>query len=226
MSEKDLGESLDKLDEEIENLKNKEFRLFGVKVTAVTIGAAMTLISTGIGGLYGAFVVYQDYMDMKEQIQSYVAPDLSGFQEQISVMQERMAGVEDSVIMATDYTREIRNDLKSDITQVESDMSRLEGTVEESERRIRDLQRSIEETLATIRTENASMRQEVTASLRALEEDNSATLRETENTMRESEKDTRDTMRETEERIEAAMRQLEEELNRTIQRALDNPLNN
>ena len=168
----------------------------------------MTLISTGIGGLYGAFVVYQDYMDMKEQIQNYVAPDLSGFQEQISVLQERMIGVEDSVIMSTDYTREIRNDLKADITQIESEMSALEDSVDESERRIRDLRSSIEDTLALIRTEN------------------STALRQVETVMRESEKDTRDTMRETEERIEQSMRTLEEELNTTIQRALDNPLNN
>jgi predicted nucleic acid-binding Zn-ribbon protein len=208
MAEKDLGEMTENFEEEIENLKNKEFRLFGIKVTAVTIGAAMTLISTGIGGLYGAFVVYQDYMDMKEQIQSYVAPDLSGFQEQISVLQERMIGVEDSVIMSTDYTREIRNDLKADITQIESEMSDLEDSVDESERRIRDLRSSIEDTLALIRTEN------------------STALREVETVMRESEKDARDTMRETEERIDQSMRTLEEELNTTIQRALDNPLNN
>jgi SMC interacting uncharacterized protein involved in chromosome segregation len=226
MSDKDLGEMTENFEQEVENLKNKEFRLFGIKVTAVTIGAAMTLISTGIGGLYGAFVVYQDYMDMKEQIQSYVAPDLSGFQEQISVMQERMVGVEDSVIQATDYTRDIRNDLKADITSVEGEMSRLEDVIDESEQRIRDLQKNIESTLATIRTENANMRQEVTISLRALEDDNATTLREMENIMRESEKDTRDTMRETEERIDAAMDQLEADLNKIVERALDNPLNN
>jgi predicted nucleic acid-binding Zn-ribbon protein len=208
MAEKDLGEMTENFEEEIENLKNKEFRLFGIKVTAVTIGAAMTLISTGIGGLYGAFVVYQDYMDMKEQIQSYVAPDLSGFQEQISVLQERMIRVEDSVIMSTDYTREIRNDLKADIIQIETEMSDLEDSVDESERRIRDLRSSIEDTLALIRTEN------------------STALRQVETVMRESEKDARDTMRETEKRIEQSMRTLEEELNTTIQRALDNPLNN
>ena len=32
MSEKDLGEALDNIDEEIENLKNKEFRLFGIRL--------------------------------------------------------------------------------------------------------------------------------------------------------------------------------------------------
>ena len=52
--------------------------------------AVITALTTLIGGLYGGFEVYKDYMDMKEQIQSYVAPDLSGFQEQLSVMEEKL----------------------------------------------------------------------------------------------------------------------------------------
>src|SRR6056300_1003600 len=108
MSEKDLGEELERLDENIDKLKNTGFRIFGIRMTPVTIGAAFTLLSTIIGGLYGAFTVYNDYMEMKEQIQSYVAPDLSGFQEQISVIEEKMLSMEDSVMQTTDYAREIR----------------------------------------------------------------------------------------------------------------------
>jgi hypothetical protein len=138
MSEKDLGEGLEKLDEEIENLKNKEFRLFGIKVTAVTIGAAMTLISTCVGGLYGAFVVYQDYMDMKEQIQSYVAPDLSGFQEQLSVLDQRVTAAEDSVFESQGYIRDVRTSLAEDIRTVENQVSTIEDRVREVETDTRD----------------------------------------------------------------------------------------
>src|SRR6056300_968419 len=119
MSDKDLGEMTENFEAEIDNLKNKEFRLFGIKVTAVTIGAAMTLISTGVGGLYGAFVVYQDYMDMKEQIQSYVAPDLSGFQEQLSVLEQKVQAAEDSVFESQGYIRDVRTSLAEDIRTTE-----------------------------------------------------------------------------------------------------------
>ena len=40
MSEQDLGQGLEALEEGIEDLKNKEFKIFGIKVTAVTAGAA------------------------------------------------------------------------------------------------------------------------------------------------------------------------------------------
>lgn len=139
MAEKDLGEGLEQLEEGIENLKNKEFKILGIKVTAVTIGAAFGLVSTVVGGLYGAFTVYNDYMDMKEQIQSYVAPDLSGLEEQLSVIQEQMRAAEDSVIQATDYARDIRNDLKEDVTRVEDLVDRLKDDVRSTEKEVRDM---------------------------------------------------------------------------------------
>lgn len=37
MSEKDLGQGLENFENEVEELKNKEFRIFGIKVTAITV---------------------------------------------------------------------------------------------------------------------------------------------------------------------------------------------
>jgi len=139
MAEKDLGEELEKLEDGIETLKNKEFRILGIKVTAVTAGAAFGVVSTVIGGLYGAFTVYNDYMDMKEMITSYVAPDLSGIEEQLSIIQEQMKAAEDAVLQATDYARDIRNDLKEDVTRVEDLVDRLKDDVRASEKVVREM---------------------------------------------------------------------------------------
>ena len=106
----------------------------GGKMVAVAMG-----LSTLVGGLYGGFEVYKDYMDMKEMIQSYVAPDLSGFQEQLSVIEQKMAGTEDSVIQATDYARQIKNDLKDDVTRIEQLVDRLEDDIRETETEVRDM---------------------------------------------------------------------------------------
>lgn len=173
MSEKDLGEELEKLDEGIENLKNTQFKIFGIKVTPITIGAAFTAVSTAIGGLYGAFTVYNDYMAMKEQIQSYVAPDLSGFQQQISVLEEKMKGVEDSVIQATDYSRDIRNNLKADITS-------LESTVDEIGRRVRATQDNIDDSLRTMENLNRETEKDVRDSMRETEDRIDADMRQLE----------------------------------------------
>jgi predicted nucleic acid-binding Zn-ribbon protein len=106
----------------------------GGKMVAVAMG-----LSTLVGGLYGGFEIYKDYMDMKEMIQEYVAPDLSGFQEQISVIEQKMVSTEDSVIQATDYARQIKNDLKDDVTRIETLVDRLEDDMRESEKEVREM---------------------------------------------------------------------------------------
>ena len=46
---------------------------------------AFTLISSTLGGLYGAFEVYKDYQDMKSKIAKYVAPDLSELNKKMEI---------------------------------------------------------------------------------------------------------------------------------------------
>ena len=201
MSDKDLGEGIENFENEIENLKNKEFRLFGIKVTAVTVGMAFSLVSAGIGSLYGAFVVYQDYMDMRAQIQEYVAPDLSGFQEQISVINEKMDGVvaevrvmKDSMNQTADRVSDIKNDLREDLVRMEKIIDQVE-----------DQTRSVEEKVRTI-VQNAEERFENKRD--ALQNDyDQAKDRLQTNTSRE-------------------LKELETRLNEKLQRALDNPLAN
>lgn len=205
MSDKDLGEMTENFEAEIENLKNKEFRLFGIKVTAVTIGAAMTLISTGIGGLYGAFVVYQDYMDMKEQIQSYVAPDLSGFQEQLSVLEQKVQAAEDSVFESQGYIRDVRTALAEDIRTTEGLVGDLEDRMRELETDVRDQLRLND--------------QDVQAQLSS-QDDRFDRLT---NRMMSDFDAKRDSLTSESDR---KIQELEDRLEQRIQRALDNPLAN
>lgn len=111
----------------------------GIKFTGGKMVAVITALTTLIGTLYGAFEVYKDYMDMKEQIQSYVAPDLSGFQEKLSVLEQKMTGVEDAVLEARDYTRDIKTDLKTDIDRIEAIVDDNEQRVKKSEAEVREL---------------------------------------------------------------------------------------
>jgi len=116
-----------------------ELEFAGIKFKGGRMVAVAMGLSTLVGGLYGGFEVYKDYMDMKEMIQSYVAPDLSGFQEQLSVIEQKMSSTEDSVIQATDYARQIKNDLKDDVTRIETLVDRLEDDIRESEREVREM---------------------------------------------------------------------------------------
>lgn len=110
-----------------------EIEIAGVSFKGGRIFLVLTALSTLGGAAWGGFEFYNDYRNMKEQIQSYVAPDLSGFQEQLSVFEERMIRVEDSVDDSRSYTRDIRDGLREDIT-------RLETIVEATEDRTKNIQ--------------------------------------------------------------------------------------
>jgi len=116
-----------------------EIEFAGIKFKGGKMVAVAMALSTLVGGLYGAFELWKDYTDMKEMIQEYVAPDLSGFQEQISVIEQKMVSTEDSVIQATDYARQIKNDLKDDVTRIETLVDRLEDDMRESEKEVREM---------------------------------------------------------------------------------------
>ena len=174
---KDLGDEIEKLEEEVENLKNARMKIFGITMTPTTIGAAFAIISSIIGCLYGAFQVYDDYMGMKEIIANIDTGAIAA----------RNDVIETKLNEAIDFTRDIKDGLKDDIIKLESNIDRLEDKVEDSETRIKDTQKEIDATLATIRNENNQMQKDVTAS-----------LREVEGVQRETEKDLRDQMKELE----------------------------
>ena len=116
-----------------------ELEFAGIKFKGGRMVAVAMGLSTLVGGLYGGFEVYKDYMDMKEMIQQYVAPDLSGFQEQLSVIEQKMANTEDAVLQATDYARQIKNDLKDDVSRIEYVVDQLEDDMRESEKEVREM---------------------------------------------------------------------------------------
>jgi len=62
-----------------------EIEYAGVKVGGSKLLLIIPLIGSIIGGLWGGFEFYKDYTDMKEQIQSYVAPDLTGIENRVAV---------------------------------------------------------------------------------------------------------------------------------------------
>lgn len=122
-----------------DKIGNTEFQIGKVRFTPMKVIGLITLVSTVLGTLYGAFEIYKDYMDMKEQIQSYIAPDLSGIEEQLSVLNEKMVGVEDSVSEARDYTRDIKTDLKADIDRLEKAVDAADVRAKKSEDTVREM---------------------------------------------------------------------------------------
>lgn len=136
--EVDIDTKVDELEAAKEKYlsENTVISIGGYAFTPAKLMIAGGIISSVLGGLYGAFEVYKDYQSMKEAIETYVAPDLSAIQERMTKLEQKIDGTVVMVGQSNDIIRGVRTDLKSDI-------DRVEASVDAAERRGRELDRDI-----------------------------------------------------------------------------------
>ena len=109
----------------------------GIKVGGSKLLLIIPLIGTLGGGLWAGFEFYKDYMDMKEQIQNYVAPDLSEFDKQLAVITEEMTLtreevkiIRDSIGEQVDFMRDTKHDLRGDLVRMEKILDKVENDID------------------------------------------------------------------------------------------------
>ena len=184
----------------------------GIKIGGSKLLLIVPLLGTIAGGLWGGFELWHRYQAMEVKIDKYVAPDLSGFDKRIAIIEESFAKemkilktevsiIKDSVILSTDYTRDIKNDLKSDIQT-------LERTVDDIERRGKDAFKLVRD---SIEVNDTKVRTMITVN-----SDRFDNRRE----------QIRNDMVVLEKRINDLLATLKKEINDKIKKALENPLAN
>jgi dsDNA-specific endonuclease/ATPase MutS2 len=155
--------------------KDTVISIGGYEFTPAKLMVAFTLVSSLLGGLYGAFEVYKDYQSMKKKIAEYTAPDLSEFDKRLAVIEENSA-------KTSDYTRDIKTDLKNDLRRNESVTEQVERSVKQAQREteaeMRDMRKSVREDLEkargeanTIRREMAEARREISREVETLKKE-------------------------------------------------------
>lgn len=166
----DINKKIDDLEAATKKYASKDtvISIGGYEFTPAKLMVAFTIVSSTLGGLYGAFEVYKDYQSMKRKISEYEAPDLSEFDKRLAVIEENSA-------KSTDYTRDIKNDLKSDIRRNESVTEQIERSVKTAQREIdqeiRGLRSDIRSDLDKVRSEMAAVRQEMSQARREAEQE-------------------------------------------------------
>ena len=155
--------------------KDTVISIGGYEFTPAKLMIAFTIVSSALGGLYGTFEIYKDYVGMKKKIASYEAPDLSGFDKRLAVIEENSS-------KTSDYTRDIKTDLKNDIRRNESVTEQVERGVKqaqrETEQEMRQARKDIREDLDkargevnVIRKEMADARREISREVEALKKE-------------------------------------------------------
>ena len=184
-----------------------EVEIAGAKIKGGKILLILPILGTLGGGLWGGFEFYKDYMNMREKIESYSAPDLSGFEKKLAVLHEEMKSLKEMESMikqsaddARDYTKDIKRDLKDEMHHMSKQVDDIEKRGKEAFRLVRE----------SIEVNDTKVRKLVTDS-----SDRFDNRRE----------QLRNDMDSLEKRIKGAMKELNEKVDNKIKKALNNPLN-
>jgi uncharacterized protein YoxC len=191
---KDVNAKIDELEAATKKYASKDtvISIGGYEFTPAKLMVAFTIVSSTLGGLYGAFEVYKDYQSMKKKIADYVTPDLTEIYKKMEVLDANTSKM-------TEYTNNIKNDLKQDVRRVES-------VVENIERSTKSNQRDTDQTIKEIK------------------KDSDATLKEVRRYSDQSVKEVTQELVKNQKETTAEIRALRNEVDMKIKRALDNPL--
>lgn len=158
--------------------KDTVISIGGYEFTPAKLMVAFTLVSSILGGLYGTFEVYKDYVGMKKKISEYSAPDLSEFDKRLAVIEENSG-------KTSDYTRDIKNDLKNDIRRNESVTEQVERSVKtaqrETEQEMRQARKDVREDLDKARAEVVAIRKEMADTRKEIEREVNQLKKEVDN---------------------------------------------
>ena len=187
-------------------IKMAEVEYKGIKIGGSKLLLILPLLGTLGGGLWGGFEFYKDYMNMREKIESYSAPDLSGFEQKLAVLHEEMNAlkemeklIKESADDARDYTKDIKRDLKDELHHMSKQVDDIEKRGKEAFRLVRE----------SIDTNDTKVRKLVTDS-----SDRFDNRRE----------QIRNDMDALETRMKTLMKDMKTEVDSKIRKALNNPL--
>lgn len=145
------------IDEQVDNLEaakekylseNTVISIGGYSFTPAKIMIAGAIVSSVLGGLYGSFEIYKDYMDMKQKIADYVTPDLSEIYKKMEVLDANSS-------KTVEYSQDIKNDLKNDIRRLEGLLETIERrnstAIREIDLNVKDTKKEVDSTIKEVR---------------------------------------------------------------------------
>jgi len=175
---KDVNKKIDEAEAAVKKYASKDtvISIGGYEFTPAKLMIAFTIVSSLLGGLYGTFEVYKDYMSMKDKIAKYVSPDLTEIYKKMEVLDANTSKM-------VEYTDSIKNDLKQDVRRVESvvdnierstktDQRNTDATVKEIKRdvdtNVKEIRKNTDDTIRDLNRDMVKNQKELQAEIRAL----------------------------------------------------------
>ena len=115
----------------------------GMKITGGKVFAIFTLLGALGGAAWTGFTFYQDYLDMKEKITMYTEPDLSRYDEGMAVLKSEIDMILDEITLVADVAKDLKNDMKADLRQMNGDIRHITEIVNDVEDRQKEDNREL-----------------------------------------------------------------------------------
>jgi len=142
-----------------------EIDVGGIKFRGGKIFLIITVLSSFVGVLWGGFEVYSRYLSMEKKINSYTAPDLSGFDKRLDLiqletdmLQSEMTMILEEVELVAGVAKELKNDLKADVRRIETIVEDVEQRVKQDGR---DNSKDLKETDNQLKEEMKSLEEKI-----------------------------------------------------------------
>ena len=117
----------------------------GMKFKGGKFFIILSLIGAIIGGGWTGYKFYDDYLDMKSKIESYTAPDLSNYDEQIAVLKSEISSVLEEVSLVNDVASQMQTTIREDLKEIKQDVRAIDKVVNDTEDRVKANEREISE---------------------------------------------------------------------------------
>ena len=107
----------------------------GMKVSGAKAFAILTLLGALGSGAWAVFEFWKNYQDLQQKVLEYTAPDLSHYDEQLAVLKSEIDMILDEITIVADVAKDLKNDMKADLRQMNGDIRHITEIVNDVEDR-------------------------------------------------------------------------------------------
>ena len=126
----------------------------GMKVSGGKAFAILTLLGALGSGAWAVFEFWKNYQDLQQKVLEYTAPNLSHYDEQLAVLKSEIDMILDEITIVADVAKDLKNDMKADLRQMNGDIRHIteivnyvEDRQKEDARELLDEMKLLEESL-------------------------------------------------------------------------------
>lgn len=152
-----------------------EVEIGEMKISGGKALVLIPLLGTIIGGLWGGFELYQRLLDAEEAVTEYVAPDMSGINQELAVQAESVANVVEAVDMIQQDMESQFSTITTLLDNLQEDIDRIREDTDEVDTFVRQIDETTNETQRDLRNDVYAMENTLNDRMREIDEQ----LRET-----------------------------------------------